>query len=156
MERKAGRCTGFRKSIEQIMGIQKVSMILSLGVLFFSCSDEETNYEWKTMEVKVSAYNSVHWQTDGQPNLAAWGDTLTPGMKCIAVSRDLISLGLEHNTQVKIDSMEGIYLVKDKMNARYTKKIDIFMGKDVAKAREWGNKKLTIQYRVEKMHESIK
>ena len=120
-------------------------------ILLFAAACSERAYEWKSIPVTASAYNSVHWQTDGKPSLAAWGDTLVPGMKCIAVSRDLISLGLEHNTQVKIDGFDGIFLVKDKMNARYSDRIDIFMGKDVEKARAWGNKKLHIQYRVEKI-----
>ncbi|QCX00058.1 hypothetical protein FGM00_08060 [Aggregatimonas sangjinii] len=127
-----------------------ISYLVILVSTYFLGACTEDKYEWKSLPVKVSAYNSVSWQTDGKPNLAAWGDTLKPGMKCIAVSRDLIGLGLDHNTQVKIEGFDGIYLVKDKMNSRYTNKIDIFMGKDVEKAREWGNQELTIQYRVEK------
>lgn len=133
-----------KKSIVLIFYLVVVVSTSFLG----ACTEDK--YEWKSLSVKVSAYNSVSWQTDGKPNLAAWGDTLKPGMKCIAVSRDLIGLGLDHNTQVKIEGFDGIYLVKDKMNSRYTNKIDIFMGKDVEKAREWGNQELTIQYRVEK------
>ena len=49
-----------------------------------------------------------------------------------------------------------IYLVKDKMNRRYSNKIDIFMGKDVTKAKKWGNKKLMIQYRVKKAKDKKK
>ena len=102
------------------------------------------------MQVTVSAYNSVTWQTAGDPNVAAWGDTLIPGMKCIAVSRDLLGMGLKRNTQVKIEGLEGIYLVKDKMLRRWTNRIDLYMGKDIKKAREWGRKKLTIHYAVKK------
>jgi len=125
--------------------------IASAFFISFLDSCVEDAYEWKSISVKASAYNSVAWQTDGKPNQAAWGDTLVEGMKCIAVSRDLIRLGLDHNTQVKIEGMEGIFLVKDKMNSRYTNKIDIFMGKDVPKAKEWGIQRLTIQYRVKKI-----
>ena len=128
------------------------SIILLVFCTFFfvSCKKKESQYKWKSLEVKASAYNTVTWQTDSLPNLAAWGDTLLPGEKCIAISRDLMALGIDHNTQVKIEGFNGIFLVKDKMSSRYTKKIDIFMGKDVARAREWGIKKLTIQYRVKK------
>jgi len=98
------------------------------------------------MEVTASAYNSVPSQTDNQPAVAAWGDTLKPGMKSIAVSRDLIAKGLDHNTKVKIEGLDGIYLVKDKMHSRWRNKIDIYMGTDIKKAQDWGIKKLSIQY----------
>ncbi|MEQ8581554.1 MAG: 3D domain-containing protein [Marinoscillum sp.] len=104
---------------------------------------------WDTLEVKASAYNSVIAQT--KPNdatTAAWGDQLVPGMKVIAVSRDLIALGLTHNTQVKIEGMEGIFLVKDKMHPRWTKKIDIYMGEDIQKALIWGVRPVKIYYEV--------
>lgn len=121
-----------------------------LVVTFISCGTADKNYIWKTREVTVSAYNSTRAQTDGQPNIAAWGDTLKPGIKSIAVSRDLIPIGFEYNTQVKITGLEGIYLVKDKMHYRWRNKIDVYMGLDVEKAREWGRKKLKVHYRVKK------
>ncbi|MDC0008177.1 3D domain-containing protein [bacterium] len=134
----------------------KALLLVFIFCVFLSCGENNDGFEWKTMEVKASAYNSVASQTDGKPSLAAWGDTLVPGQKVIAISRDLIALGIDHNTQVKIEGLNGTYLVKDKMNARYTKKIDIFMGKDVARAKEWGIKKLTIQYRVKKAKDQKK
>ena len=100
--------------------------------------------------VNVSAYNSLESQTDSVPNIAAWGDTLKPGMKTIAVSRDLLELGLDYNTHVKIEGFEDIHLVKDKMHPKWKQKIDIYMGEDVKKAREWGRKKLKIRYRVKR------
>ncbi|MBC7000047.1 3D domain-containing protein [Cytophaga sp. FL35] len=121
-----------------------------LAFLIYSCSSADKGYTWKTKEVMVSAYNSTKGQTDGQPNIAAWGDTLKPDQKSIAVSRDLIPLGFNYNTQVKIDGLEGIYLVKDKMHYRWRNKIDVYMGLDVQKARDWGRKKLKVQYRVKK------
>ena len=79
-------------------------------MLLGSCKGDKEVYVWKSLEVDVSAYNSVPSQTDRLPNLAAWGDTLKPGMKCIAVSRDLIGMGLDHDTQVRIHGLEGIYV----------------------------------------------
>lgn len=69
-------------------------------------------------------------------------------MKSIAVSRDLIKLGLTHNTMVKIDTFPDTFYVKDKMHWRWRNRIDIYMGKDIQKAREWGRKKLMICYAV--------
>ncbi len=118
-------------------------------VLFFafSCKKEDP-YLWKELEVKATAYNSTRAQTFGNPSIAAWGDTLRPGMKCIAVSRDLIRLGLKHDTPIKIEGLDSIYLVKDKMHRRKRNQIDIYMGKDIEKAKKWGVKRLKIWYGV--------
>ena len=96
--------------------------------------------------VTSSAYNSVGAQTDDNPTLAAWGDTLVPGMKSIAVSRDLIALGLGHEAEIEIEGLPGTYIVRDKMAKRWTKKIDIYMGEDVEAAREWGVRQVTIRW----------
>ncbi|MDZ7747929.1 MAG: 3D domain-containing protein [Halofilum sp. (in: g-proteobacteria)] len=101
----------------------------------------------QSMEVTATAYTLRAAET--KPNdigLAAWGDQLEPGMKAIAVSRDLIDHGLGHMTEVRIDGLEGVYIVRDKMNARWEKKIDIFMGRDVERAREWGRRTVTIHW----------
>lgn len=95
--------------------------------------------EWQTLSVAASAYNSLPSQTtQTQPALAAWGDRLKPGMNAIAVSRDLIKKGLTHGTKVKIKGLPGVYVVRDKMAARWKNKIDIYMGRDVDAARDWG------------------
>ncbi len=110
---------------------------------------QPASHQWYGHQVTASAYNSVFWQTDSiNPSVAAWGDTLRPGMKSIAVSRDLIKLGLTHNTMVKIDTFPDTFYVKDKMHWRWRNRIDIYMGKDIQKAREWGRKKLMICYAV--------
>lgn len=101
----------------------------------------------QTMEVTASAYTMRESETKkGNIGLAAWGDQLEPGMKAIAVSRDLIDDGLDHMTEVEIEGLEGTYIVRDKMNKRWEKKIDIFMGTDVAAAREWGKQTVTIHW----------
>lgn len=121
--------------------------LLGILLLLAACTKTET----VTLEVTASAYNSVPSQTDpNHPTLAAWGDELKPGMKCIAVSRDLIPLGLKHQTEVKIEGLPGTYTVLDKMHGKWKKRIDIYMGNDVAAAREWGKKKVTISFQREK------
>ncbi|PJA33067.1 MAG: hypothetical protein CO187_02595 [Zetaproteobacteria bacterium CG_4_9_14_3_um_filter_53_7] len=97
-----------------------------------------------SLKVTATAYNSVKAQTHGNPSIGAWGDRLTPGMKAIAVSHDLIKMGLKHNQRVKIKGLPGYYRVKDKMNKRWSKKIDIYMGNDVKAARKWGKRKVII------------
>lgn len=130
--------------------MNRIRPLFILLPLFFVTCNEEKTYIWKSRQVSVSAYNSTIAQTDGLPTLAAWSDTLVPGMKAIAVSRDLIALGLDHNTQVKIEGLHGVFLVKDKMAPRMKNKIDIYMGNDIEQAMEWGTKKLKIQFRVKR------
>ncbi len=101
----------------------------------------------QSLRVTATAYNSLRSQTDSTPNIAAWGDRLRPGMRVIAVSRDLLRRsGLKHNTLVRIKGYPGTYRVKDKMNRRFQRRIDVYMGKNVKKARRWGHRKVVIQW----------
>lgn len=101
----------------------------------------------KSLEVTATAYNSVEAQTKaGNPTTAAWGDELEPGMKAIAVSRDLLKQGLEHNTPVKIKGLPGTYRVLDKMHSRWNNRIDIYMGQDIDLAKEWGRQTVEISW----------
>lgn len=120
-------------------------IVLTLVVVGFWVHPAKAQEKWDTLRVTASAYNSLPEQTTKEnAAIAAWGDELKPGMKVIAVSRDLIGKGLGYNTKVKIEGLEGVYLVKDKMHSRWTNKIDIYMGEDVQKARNWGRREVTI------------
>ncbi|PSV97267.1 3D domain-containing protein [Photobacterium iliopiscarium] len=98
----------------------------------------------KKLNVTATAYNSVSAQTDSSPSIAAWGDRLKPGMKAIAVSRDLLKMGLKRGSKVKISGLPGEYVVLDKMHHRWSRKIDIYMGKNVKAAKNWGKRRVTI------------
>ncbi len=99
------------------------------------------------LKVTATAYTSHVAQTDSTPNIAAWGDKLRPGIKAIAVSRDLLKIyGLKHGTKVRIKGLSGEYMVLDKMNKRWRKKIDIYMGKDLKKAYKWGRRKVELRW----------
>ncbi|TNJ41725.1 3D domain-containing protein [Tamlana fucoidanivorans] len=106
----------------------------------------EDNYDWNSRIVTATAYNSLAYQTSDTPNITAFGDSLKPGFRYIAVSRDLLKLGLKHNTPVKIEGLEGVYWVKDKMHSRWKNRIDIYMGIDVKQARQWGRRRVCIDY----------
>ncbi len=122
-------------------------IIFAILLVTFSCKESPKElYTWQSMEVTATAYNSLAYQTSSEPNITAFGDSLQPGKKYIAVSRDLLKLGLKHNIPVKIEGLEGIYLVKDKMHSRWRKKIDIYMGEDVKAAKLWGKKTVCIDY----------
>ena len=134
--------------------VSSISLMTFLLSIYVSCkAPEKENAEtvnWKSLEVTASAYNSLAYQNEGNPNITAWGDTLKPGMNVIAISRDLIKKGLVYNTPVKIDGLSGIFFVKDKMHHRWRNKIDIYMGVDVQRAKKWGRKKIIIQYLAQK------
>ncbi|PSW19313.1 hypothetical protein C9I98_13170 [Photobacterium sanctipauli] len=119
-------------------GILLSIMTLSWGM------PASASLQGQTLKVTATAYNSVRAQTNANPTIAAWGDRLKPGMKVIAVSRDLLSMGLKHGSRVKISGLPGEYVVLDKMNKRWSKKIDIYMGKDIQAARNWGRRSVTI------------
>ncbi|WP_199711440.1 3D domain-containing protein [Prosthecochloris sp. ZM_2] len=97
-----------------------------------------------TLTVTATAYTSSPQETDSTPSVTAWGDTLKPGVKAIAVSRDLIDMGLTHQQDVKIQGFDGSFRVLDKMNRRWEKRIDIYMDNNRKKARNWGKQEVTI------------
>lgn len=121
-----------------------VAVALAIGVANTASAGKERS---NNLSVTATAYNSLPSQTDGNPNLAAWGDRLQPGMKAIAVSRDLLNYyGLSRGDKVRIKGLEGEYTVLDKMNSRWRKKIDIYMGKDRHAAKRWGRRNVTIHW----------
>ncbi|MFV0572892.1 MAG: 3D domain-containing protein [Xanthomarina gelatinilytica] len=134
--------------------IIKFFFTLSLFVWNSGCAIFNDPYTWKPLEVTASAYNSLAYQTSSNPHITAFGDSLKPGLKYIAVSRDLQALGLDYNTPVKIEGLEGTYLVKDRMHSRWKNKIDIYMGTDFKAAKHWGRRKVTIHYGVMKKEET--
>ena len=129
--------------------IRRDIIFLLMGILmsmaFISCGPD---YEEHQMEVTATAYNSHKSQTLGNPLIAAWGDTLKPGSKAIAVSRDLLDSGLTYGVTVNINGLPGKYVVTDKMHRRWTKKIDIYMGNNRDSALNWGIKDVMITWQI--------
>jgi 3D (Asp-Asp-Asp) domain-containing protein len=108
------------------------------------CNEKHPEESLKCFKVSATAYNSLPYQTrPGTPgNIAAWGDTLEPGMKTIAISRDLLDSGLVRNARVLVEGFEGdTFLVMDKMHHRFRRRIDLYMGVDVEMAMEFGFQK---------------
>ena len=101
----------------------------------------------RKLRVTATAYSSHVSQTDKTPFLAAWNNRIRPGMKIIAVSRDMLTrYGLRNGSKVKIGGLSGYYTVRDKMNKRYRKRIDIYMGMNRRKALRWGRRSVTLYY----------
>jgi LysM repeat protein len=101
----------------------------------------------RRLRVTATAYSSHHSQTDKTPFLAAWNNRIRPGMKIIAVSRDMLTrYGLRNGSKVKIGGLSGYYTVRDKMNKRYKKRIDIYMGVNRRRALRWGRRSVMLYY----------
>lgn len=100
----------------------------------------------RSIEVTATAYTSRVAETSGDPYTAAWNNRLKPGEKAIAVSRDLLKRGLTNGVEVEIEGLPGVYTVRDKMNKRWKRRIDIYMGNDLERAREWGKQKVVIRW----------
>ncbi len=101
----------------------------------------------RKLRVTATAYSSHRGQTDKTPFLAAWNNRIRPGMKIIAVSRDMLTrYGLRNGSKVRIGGLSGLYTVRDKMNKRYRKRIDIYMGTNRRRALRWGRRSVVIYY----------
>lgn len=120
-----------------------LTLMLGIPLCAAMCAAESAE---RSMVVTVTAFNSVPSQTDLNPSIAAWGDRLKPGMKAVAVSRDLLEDGFTRGTTLRIEGMDGEYVVLDKIASRHTKRIDIYMGTDVQKARQFGVRQLRIYW----------
>jgi len=91
--------------------------------------------EFLPEQVTVTTYTPSVEECDSTPNITASGfkiDTLNPKRhKIIAVSRDLKSKW-KFGTKIRITGIgkhDGTYIVKDVMNKRFKKRIDILVGK---------------------------
>ncbi|MGM0581458.1 MAG: 3D domain-containing protein [Bacteroidota bacterium] len=134
-----------------LMNNFKIVVLIIIISIFTACnsgkqSKQNPIIQYDTIKVTATAYNSLESQTKkGNPAIAAWGDTLKPGMNAIAISRDFLNEDLlGHNSVVKIEGLDSTYRVLDKMNKRWTRKIDVYMGLDVETARNWGKQQVEI------------
>jgi len=128
-----------------------VASLIFAGLLILaSCSTIQKPLQEKqqSLLVTATAFNSLPKQGQGNPNVGAWGDRITPGVNAIAVSDDLVPLGLTRGTRVRIEGMKNEYVVLDRMPARWKKRIDIYMGNDVKAARAWGKRDVKIYWTV--------
>jgi len=119
------------------------SITLSLVLLLLPYEMEKSERiimeKIKTLEpisVTLTTYTSSEKETDSTPNITASGfkiDTLNPMKhRIIAVSRDL-KKKWKFGTKVRITGAgkyDGTYYVRDVMNKRYKKRIDILIGKN--------------------------
>lgn len=128
-----------------------VASSIFLGIsLLTSCSFLQKIPQEKQQTLLVTATALISLPKQGRENLnvGAWGDRITPGMNAIAVSSDLVSIGLNRGTKVKIDGLRNEYVVLDRMPPKWKKRIDIYMGNDVNAARAWGRREVNIYWTI--------
>tara|TARA_R110000796_G_scaffold109708_1_gene221095 strand:- start:1065 stop:1421 length:357 start_codon:yes stop_codon:yes gene_type:complete len=113
-----------------------ISILLFLSI--FSNVDEK---------VTATVYNAVPAQTNSDPGHTASMfklDLSNPYKhRIVAVSRDLL-IKFPMGTKVRVSGTkyDGIYVVEDKMNKRYKKRIDILINVDM-KIGKWNNVVIT-------------
>ncbi len=90
------------------------------------------------MHVTATAYNSLVGQTDSTPFITARGTHTRHGV----IAANFVPFG----TLIKIPAIYGdeIFVVEDRMNPRYTRRIDIWM-EELADARKFGVKNIEIE-----------
>tara|TARA_B100001564_G_scaffold348549_1_gene350584 strand:- start:232 stop:744 length:513 start_codon:yes stop_codon:yes gene_type:complete len=97
--------------------------------------DELNKYEAEGMNVTVTMYQPVRYQTDSTPNILADGTRIkteqASNYKFIAVSRNLLKRWggwLEYGDFILLKGTthkDGVYQVKDTMNPRFVNRVDI-------------------------------
>lgn len=91
-----------------------------------------------TTSIVATAYSSEPWQTDDTPFITASGTHVRHGV----VASNYFPIG----TRIKIPEIYGddIFIVEDRMNKRYNKRLDIWMS-DTQDARIFGVKEINIE-----------
>ena len=112
--------------------MRKIFVVSILFTMFASLSASKDMADY----VVCTVYNAVPEQTNSDPEHTAFMfklDLDNPYKhRIIAVSRDLLEK-YPKGTKVVIrgTSYDGVYTVMDKMNKRYTKRIDILINEDM-------------------------
>lgn len=101
-----------------------------------------------SLRVKAMAYTAcaVGRKKSKRAPRGAWGDPLTEDANAVAVSPDLLEMGLDRGDLITIEGLPGQYKVMDVMHSRHDKSIDIFYGDDQCGALQWGKRTLTITW----------
>ena len=123
-------------------GIISTKFLSDKNIQLQSLIDENTRlkeqlneYETEGMNVTVTMYQPLRYQTDSTPNILADGTRIrvhnASDYKFIAVSRNLLKRfggWLDYGDFVLLwdtDGKDGVYQVRDTMNPRFVNRIDI-------------------------------
>ncbi|MCE2390022.1 MAG: hypothetical protein J4G09_00890 [Proteobacteria bacterium] len=85
--------------------------------------------------------------TDGSGlHQGAWGDQLHPGLKAVAVSEELISRGLGHRSEVRVEGLPGSYTVLDRLGPEAKVDLSVYVGVETRASRAWGPRRVRIYW----------
>lgn len=92
----------------------------------------------RVMRVEVSAYTSRPQETDSTPFITASGTHVRDGI--------VAANGLRFGTRIRIPELFGdkVFIVEDRMNARYPNHVDIWM-EDLGQARALGRRRVLVE-----------
>jgi 3D (Asp-Asp-Asp) domain-containing protein len=114
--------------------------IFGLVVLFFAISTVSSSAKHLGHRVAYSgttfatAYNSMEWQCDSTPWITASGTRCREGV--------IATNALPFGTKVLIEGFgDQVFIVEDRMNRRYTERIDIWM-REYDDALKFGKRKI--------------
>lgn len=129
------KAEAFQFSSQRAVALEVAAMLNSTKSFGDLPTAGKRNYIVHEDSVSVTAYNSVAGQTDDTPCIGAQGTDI-----CVAYANgenvcaaNFVPLG----TKLEVEGL-GTCIVRDRMNARYDKRIDWFMGYDVKAARKFG------------------
>ena len=128
------------------MRAQGAVLAIAVGLLLPGDAARSKMPRMRSVVVDATAYNSLPEQTGEDATLTASGHRLAPGMRAIAVSPDLVPLGLVHGRKVRIEGLRGEWVVRDRMPARWKRRIDVYMGEDLEAARAFGRRRVRIHW----------
>ena len=104
-------------------------MIIIIIIFIVNLNYDSDNY-FNMMDhgiiARISYFNADDPKQIGHnpPNLCAWGYIVKPNDKIVAISRDLIKLGLTNGSKIYIKE-KGWFTVRSLMHQRFIKSIDI-------------------------------
>jgi len=100
--------------------------------------------------VTATIYHAVPEQTDSTPHITASGKHINmedpQSHRWMAVSRDLEDLGFTFGVKVCVTGtgdLDGVWTVQDRMNKRFTNRIDFLVNKKL-KGGKWENVRIEI------------
>jgi len=116
------------------LNISSESFIIAQNIPPVSSSKTTTT----KYRVDATAYSSTVDQTDASPFIGAAGTHMRDGV----VAANLLPLG----STIKVPDLYGdkIFVVEDRMNSRYNKRVDFWFA-DRSSARQFGLKKINIE-----------
>ena len=125
------------EDIKNVSSISESAYHVAYG-LPVAASLEATEEDYHT----ITAYNSEIGQCDSSPCVTANGFNLCKHDTEDSVAANFLPLG----TKIKIPELFGdqVFVVRDRMNARYTNRIDVWM-RDKTDARSFGVKEAKIE-----------